>query len=84
MSEMVERMAAAHYEQWRGLGFGVVIPPSWSELSEQERLTLSASMRAAIKAMREPTDKMIAEVYAPKLAEQGKGWWRTMIDEALR
>ncbi len=39
--------------------------------------------RAAIEAMREPTDTMVEEAWASANAEDAAGVWRDMIDAAL-
>lgn len=82
MSGMVERVARAigssgHAEQDGHL---------WDEEREFERQFLLEQARAAIAAMREPTDAMVAEghaVYAadPRLALHDL--WRAMVDAAL-
>lgn len=40
--------------------------------------------KVAIAAMREPTEAMIESAWADALAEDAKGVWLAMIDEALR
>lgn len=83
MSEMVERVAAAMVDA----DFDV---DSWRHVDENMKDRLRAMARAAIAAMREPTEAMVAS----GLAENGRGAgtyedytldaWQAMIDEALK
>lgn len=56
-SEMIERVARKIYGQ---LGGGRILPPAipWEELSMYAREEFFLAARAAIQAMREPTDAM--------------------------
>jgi len=78
-SEMVEKVARAlHALEWRG----VKEPPAWGE----DREYWLANARAAIEAMREPTQGQViaAEREHGLLGGlQFEAGWRTMIDAAL-
>ena len=82
MSEMVERVAraiatadeqngAAPYEALEQMGKHVMGP-------------LFDRARAAIEAMRIPTDAMVEAGWAESHDENAAGTWRDMIDEALK
>lgn len=86
MSEtMVERVArrlhAAHYERGRGLA------PDWSALTRHEQEMWMFSARAALAAMREPTEGMVAAGWPhtadPCWRDHVADAWRAMIDKAL-
>jgi len=79
---MVERVARAIYEAddvwseafpWPNMG-----SPNQSA-DEYRRIA-----RAAIEAMREPTEAMVGAGWAEALAENANGVWSDMIDEALK
>lgn len=75
MSEMVERVARAIEQHLM--------------LSEYRREEARNAARAAIKAMREPTEAMKADACVPmrvamSLPEQHADTWREMIDAALK
>ena len=72
MSEMVERVAKAITES--ALEEFVVILPD-----QAERFA-----RAAVSAMRVPTETMVESAWADALAEDAKSVWADMIDEALK
>ncbi len=83
MSEMIERVAQAISSSFHEEGYieGLSDPSEWEEFRK--------AAREAIRAMREPTAKMLA---APKKI-MGGGFqnshsddetWEAMIDEALR
>lgn len=88
MSEMIERVARAMYRSLdadpRFVGRADLTPehPGWAEYCHQAR--------AAIEAMREPTDAMIesARDYFPRVEPRDRyavisDCWRAMIDAAL-
>ena len=55
--------------------------------NEFGRIVAEHSARAAIAAMREPTDAMVMAItplHSPALNERVKEDWRTMIDAALK
>lgn len=93
MSEMVERVARA---QWNlDLKWGS--RPGWDDADPEQRSAAMDLARAAIEAMREPTDGMIGEAMIqphPSVAdaggviEQGRAAiridYQAMIDEALK
>lgn len=78
---MLERVARVllrtHYERGRG------IAPDWKFLDrfEQEKWRISA--RAAIKAMREPTNEMEMAVWAHDEGGLDTRLWRIAIDAAI-
>jgi hypothetical protein len=80
MSDMVERVARAI------AAAGTIV--DWDEMSVacQEQFTKEA--RAAIEAMREPTEAMVDAAWASwEDVEGSKGFvgaWQAMIDEALK
>lgn len=81
MSEMVEKVARALHEQFRKT-YGGAAQTSWDDLSNFNRNYGLGLARAAIAAMREPTEAMVDraamdEIFAPRLC------WVDMIDEAL-
>lgn len=75
MSQMVERVAYAIYEQQHGVSFDLA--------SEPEKRAQREIARAAIEAMREPTTEMMTAIGYPNYPD---GWsrWGAMIDEALK
>jgi hypothetical protein len=89
MSEIVERVARAIYLVPVG-GREDPYAQRWDELREKHQDAFRAIARAAIEAMREPTEAMMAGVdCAGEKAEwlSGKAWkvgWQAMIDEALK
>lgn len=70
MSEMVERVARAIAEARFGIGCPV---------DGDDRI----AARAAIEAMREPTDAMVDAAYGRERTGTERGNWRAMIDAAL-
>jgi hypothetical protein len=78
MSEMVEKVAKAMHR------VDALIQPSWESL-EGEQEDYREYARAAIAAMREPTEAMIrAMCGSDVLAENAKRDWQSAIDEALK
>ncbi len=82
MSEMLERVAKAlqkaHYERGRG------IAPDWDAIDRFEREMWFFSARAAMVAMREPTEAM--KLAPPDInfhPEEAAQAWRAMLDAAL-
>lgn len=75
MNEMIERVAKAIWsDYWDGEGC------SWAEMEESSRQTALSMARAAIEAMREPTEAMLeAQFGQPSPAD----CWRAMIDAAV-
>jgi len=79
MSEMVEHVARAMADKLSEQQFGSTTP--WHD--PEFRQNAMEVARAAIKAMREPTENMIRAGYlADTLALEDA--WREMIDEALK
>ncbi len=86
MSGMVERIRKAIEAQ--------IDPDGWIEKPDDfefgltprfdGRLDLPKIARAAIEAMREPTEAMVDAGWADATAEDAIGVWRAMIDEALK
>lgn len=79
MTTMIERVAQAIYEDRNGRG---CIP--WNRLPAAHKAPYLSDARAAIEAMREPTETMVAA--ALRLDPDGyvKGNWYFMIDAALK
>ena len=92
MNPVVERVAKAIYEDSRLFirdGSGKISPVKWGQLSTHDMMHWGAMLRQArfaIKAMREPTEAMLAaEMEAVGYLQAGGATaWRAMIDEALR
>ena len=86
MSEMVERVARAIYED--DFGGPDRTPTPWAERDEEFRETVRSNARAAIQAMREPTSAMVEA--ADSRRDPRNGWlgaisaWEAMIDAALK
>jgi hypothetical protein len=82
MSELVDRVAEAIYDshpQWGAL---------WGKTPEIQK-EYRASARAAISAMREPTDAMVevafdGTTFASAHRHEIANCWRIMTDEALK
>ena len=79
MSEMVDRVAKALSDQMEAdmPSFTVM---SWDKCTDQAREVFRKRARAAIEAMREPTERMsdcISSYDNPTI-------WQAMIDEALK
>lgn len=77
MSEMVERVARVLYERNPIAGI------SWDAVREEWRELARGHARAAIAAMRIPTDRMMIEFCHASNADTHASW-EAMIDEALR
>lgn len=77
MSEMVERVTEALRNELQKIGYGVGTINA-GQLSD-------ALARAAIAAMREPTEEMWKKKDQPawSLGRPMWDWWRSMIDTAL-
>ncbi len=71
-NEMIERVAKAMHQS-----HGILLP--YDLLSERQKEPLLIHAKAAITAMREPTEKMI---FAPDRSGN-KEIWQAMIDAAL-
>lgn len=80
MNEMVERAAIAIWDENQKLRPEGEPRYSWAEGSDANRVTFKGIARAAIAAMREPTDEMIRAGSKCDTAHT----WKFMIDEALR
>ena len=89
MTEMVKRVARAHYEAYFEGVLGCC-EQAWDEVDEPRR---GQFMGAAIAAMREPTQAMVnagADEVGPKDERYETEWlaardgWREMIDAALQ
>lgn len=87
MSEMVERVAKAQWDLDRASGGR----PAWGDADHEHRSAAMELARAAIEAMREPTEGMIdagADADAPEWGGIGLmaalTAWCLMIDEALK
>ena len=84
MSEVVERVAAALW----GISGGDEDAWAWDECPEEQRAGYRIHARAAIEAMREPTESMWAAgddlvPFGPDVADPS-AVYRAMIDEALK
>ncbi|WNV09937.1 hypothetical protein [Tardiphaga sp. 709] len=79
MSEMIERVAKAIYDAFATVG----------DYENPTKEDIKNAARAAIEAMREPTEAMDAAAYAADgtnmpLAITYKEAWQAMIDAALK
>jgi hypothetical protein len=90
MSEMIERVAEAIWRQ-EFENHDRLPPVEYRQLERTDRLDLEAMARAAIEAMREPTQSMLdAGLNGAPITEYG--WcdretldiWKPMIDAALK
>jgi len=91
MSEMIERVAEAIYLAHIKNYAGLAKQPEgkWEQLADWQKDYGRAQARAAIEAMREPTDAMIEAGWQDGMAGFGEGEecepvWHAMIDEALK
>lgn len=84
MGEMVERVAVV---------IASALEHAYQEREEPTFDDHVKAARAAIEAMREPTEAMVASIYGPLRLSAGEHWmneaeaeaaWRSMIDAALR
>lgn len=80
MTEMIERVAKAIWDsefssKWRD--------PSYGSTDGDEVGLCIHRAKAAIDAMREPTDAMIKAFYVDNYGD-ADGAWQSMIDEALK
>lgn len=82
MSEMVERVARATYEA-RPYGDEHAGDLIWDRLEDGWKDRHRDMARAAIEAMREPTDAMVDAAYGRERTGTERGNWRAMIDAAL-
>lgn len=89
MNEMIERAAQAIYEKCGGkLLFGISARvPEWSEINHDFKGIFRAQARAAIEAMRPPTETMIdagKSLGDDYHYDSPAKTWPTMIEAALR
>lgn len=85
LTETVELAAAAAYE-WCRRNWWVDPSKPWGELTDAERKPFLGSQRAAIAALREPTNAMLhaATMEVPTWDDNAsKRKWQAMIDAAL-
>jgi len=77
MSDMVERVAIALCDKalWDG---------AWLQANETERNEQRYRARAAIEAMREPTEAMVHADTVKEWPSDACAAWKAMIDEALK
>lgn len=90
MSEMIERLERCLYEYWADHYQGLHTKVPFESLSEVERNFGRGMARAAIEAMREPTEAMIRAAYAADQVNANSGGlvapekaYPAMIDAAL-
>lgn len=80
MTEMVERVAKAIYDEWMSVEEN---PRPWDKCSYVQKSLGIAIARAAIATMREPTKEMVEK--GIRGATGGVMCsWQMMIDEALK
>lgn len=77
---IVERVAKALWEAYRDSIPANAEIPHWEDVGEYGRKTYRAYARAAISAMREPTEEMRRAASFDQTDED----WRAMIDAALK
>ena len=83
MTYMIDKIARAMHASVNG---HVQPPPTWDNQSEQSQNYWRIGARAAIVAMREPTDRMVHVGTMANLRQDGffmGGIWKNMIDAAL-
>jgi hypothetical protein len=82
MSEMIERMAKALYDDWVKEDFTEDYC-AWDLLPGKDMWRQRA--RATLAAMQEPTDKMIDAVYDPAVNSRSSvaNDWRSMVEAEL-
>lgn len=79
---MIEKVARATYNKFME---GVEdLEPSWDELPEDHQFRLKEAAKAAIEAMREPTEEMIEPFKSTASNEYILRCWSDMIDAALK
>ncbi len=90
MSRIVERMAKAMWANRIkvGITIGGMTLPAWEEENEFLHAEVMEEARAAIQALRDPTEDMIYAGWQDGNNGLGKGEeiksiWQAMIDEAL-
>jgi hypothetical protein len=78
MNEMIERVAKALWlDYWDGDAC------AWEDAEESARETSRSLARAAIEAMREPTEDMIEAGRSENFGNYPNQAWHAMIDQAL-
>lgn len=85
MTTMIERVARGIWERHRQIDISARFT-SWEDAKEWQRTAAAEFARAAILAMREPTEGMVNAGYGTDDAIQGHDCaaiWRLMIDAAL-
>lgn len=83
-NEIIERVAEAIYN--RRMNHYKEIPVKFAELFPRTKSPYIADAKAAIKAMREPTEKMEDAAYEGEALEEGSsayGCWQLMIDSII-
>ena len=83
MTYMIDKIARAMHASVNG---HVQPPPTWDNQSEQSQNYWRIGARAAIVAMREPTETMIdagSKEQRNILSKPIEGIWAAMIDDAL-
>lgn len=89
---LIERVARAMHAKWFEIRPGDFGQAAWEEMPESWRHETMEFARAAIEAMREPTEAMLNAKYGPENYERVSGWldsldaetvWQAMIDVAL-
>ena len=58
------------------------ISPEWDRMSANSRRNAVLTVRGVLKAIREPTDKMLCNAWHNTVASQAI--WQAMIDEVLK
>jgi hypothetical protein len=79
MSEMTERCCEAYWNAGLSSGYA---KGKWHEQDEDQKHVVRHRMRAAIEAMREPTQDMMRAAQATN-NEHTLAKWKAMIDTAL-
>lgn len=86
MSEMIERVAEAIYNNWANYPT-CSVSKSWQETCDKlpaQANDFRRKAKAAIQAMREPTEEMIkAGEHYMEIYSNGGGVWQAMIGAAL-
>jgi hypothetical protein len=83
--DMIDRVAKALFADYQKSALGPDLTQTWSTLPNHAKDHAYSQARAAIAAMREPTEEMVVEGYSDDACLRGdvSKVWQYMIDAAL-